>query len=122
MERQAGVEGLGEIGEDVTKRRGGLQSGGNVLQGGGTGGALIRLRVLGPVGGNRENDGRDTHRVSVKNHGEAGAVEGGQDVVYTIGRGSAGSGNNLHQAKTGDGGTVGGTAADIRGLRNGDGL
>ena len=43
MEFQAGAEGIEEIREDSTKGRGRLQSGGNVLQGGGTGGALIRL-------------------------------------------------------------------------------
>ena len=45
-------------------------------------------------------------------------AEFGHDMVYTDGRGSAGSGGdavikNLHWLKIGDGGTVGGTAADI---------
>ena len=59
-ERQAGVEGMGEIGEDSTKVMGGLQHGGNVLQGCGTGIAIIWIGVLGPVHGNVEKSDRDT--------------------------------------------------------------
>ena len=55
MERQAVVEGMGEIGEDATKGRGIHQSGGNFLQGKGTGCALIKLGFLVPVDGNGYN-------------------------------------------------------------------
>ena len=68
-----GVEGLGEIGEDANKVRRGIHSGGNVLQGGGTGGDPISLGDLGPVGGNGKNSGMDTHPVYEKNHGKTGA-------------------------------------------------
>ena len=59
-----------------------------------------------------------THRFSETNHEEAGAAEGRWDVVYTSSGGIEGSGrksvgNNLHQAKTGGGGTVGRGATDI---------
>ena len=99
-----GAEGLGEIGQDASEGRGGLQSVGNVIQVDGAGGDLIWIRVLGPVGGNEENVGRDTHRVSETNHREVGTPEGGQDMVYTGERGRAGSGrnsvgNNLHLTK-----------------------
>ena len=65
-ERQAGAEGLGEIGGDSNKVRVRLQSGGNVLQGGGTDSATILIGDLGPVGGNIGNCGRETHYVSEK--------------------------------------------------------
>ena len=52
MKLQAGVEGLGDIGEDVTKGMGVPQSVGNVLQGGGIGGAPFQIGVLGTVGEN----------------------------------------------------------------------
>ena len=109
------------------KGGGGPQSGGNILQGGGTGGAIIPLGVLGPVNSNGENGVRKTHRILDTNHGEAGAAEGRRYVVYTIRKGSEGSGgnllgNNLHRTKTGESGTMGGTADDIQGLRKGKGL
>ena len=47
---------------------------------------------MGPVGGNVDNGGRNTYRFYEKNHREAGTAEGGRDVVYTGGRGIAGSG------------------------------
>ena len=82
------------------------------------GGALIQIVFLGPVNGNGENSGRDTQWVSETNPGEAGAVEGRREVVYTGGGGSAGIswislGHTLHRTKTGNGGTVGGAAENI---------
>ena len=73
---------------------------------------------MGTVHDNGENGGRETHWVSDINHGEAGVAEGRRDVIYTSSGGSVGSGGNpvgknLHRPKTGDDGTVGGTAADI---------
>ena len=47
MKLQAGAEVLGDIGEDATKERGGVQSGKYVLHGGGTCGALILNQILG---------------------------------------------------------------------------
>ena len=58
------------------KGGGGPQSGGNILQGGGTGGAIIPLGVLGTVNSNGENGVRKTHQILETNHGEAGAAEG----------------------------------------------
>ena len=83
------------------------------------------IKVLGPVNSNGENSGRDTHRFSETNHGEAGAVEGGQYVVHTGGKGSMGGSKNsarkkLHWTKTRGSGTVGDTVANIRGLCKGD--
>ena len=86
------MEGMGEIGEDSKKVRGGPQSGGNFIQGGDTGGATIWLRDLGPIGCNVYNCERDTHWVSKKNHGKAGAAEVGRGVVYSRGRRSSISG------------------------------
>ena len=63
-----------EVGQDATKGKDGFQSGGNFLYGGSTGGAFIRLGVSVSVGGNEENGGRYTHRVSAKNHGKSGAA------------------------------------------------
>ena len=110
---------MGEIGKDAKKVRGGIQSGGNFPQSGGTGGAIICIRVFGPVSSNVYNDVRDTHRISETSYGKAGSVKGGQDVGYTKGGGSeviSGNlfGNNLHRSKTGGGGTLGGAAADIQ--------
>ena len=48
---------MDEIGVDATKGRDRLQSGGNVLKRGGTGGAIIRIGVLDHVDGNGENSG-----------------------------------------------------------------
>ena len=126
-ERQAGVEGLGEMGGDATKGRGIIQSGGSILQGGSTGKYLIWIGVLDHVNNNGENGGRYTHRVSETNNREARMAEGGQDMVYTRGRGSEGIGgnsvsNNLHLKKTGDGGIVGGILENIRSLHKGNGL
>ena len=69
IERQAGAEGLGDIGQDSAKGRGGHQSDGDVLQGGGTGGAIVRIGVLSTVDINGENGGRDTNRVPETNYG-----------------------------------------------------
>ena len=66
---------MDEIGVDATKGRDRLQSGGNVLKRGGTGGAIIRLGVLDHVDGNGENSGRYTYRVYGTNHGEASVAE-----------------------------------------------
>ena len=70
---------------------------------------------MGPIGGNLEDGVGDTHRVSETNHREAAMSEGGRDVGYSKGGGSAGSGgnplvNDLHWKKTGGNGTVGGAA------------
>ena len=67
---------------------------------------------------NGDNVERVTHQVTVKNHGEAGALDGGQDVGDTVGRGSAGSdgdtvSGHLHYLETGEDGSVGGAAANI---------
>ena len=118
MEFQAGEEGLGEVGEVAKKGRGGLKSGRNDLKGGDTGGTTIWLGVLGTFAGNGEDGGGDTHCVYEKNHGEAGLAEVRWDVGDYQGRSSTVSGgipvgNDLHRKKTGDGGTVGGTAADF---------
>ena len=80
--------------------------------------AFIQLRFLCLVDGNGDNSGRDTHRVTVKNHGGAGVLEGGWNVVYTSGGGSAEIGqvsgvDNLHWLYTGDGCTVGDAVTDI---------
>ena len=45
-------DGLGEVGEDVKMGRVGSQGGGNVLQGGGTGGTTFWIGDLGTFGGN----------------------------------------------------------------------
>ena len=79
---------MGEIGKYATKVRGGHQSGGDVLYGGGTGGDLIWIGVLGPANFNRVNSGRDTHRIPVINNGEAITVEDARYMVYNGGRGS----------------------------------
>ena len=75
-------------GGDATKEKSGLQSGGNVLHGGSTGGALIQTGVLGHIDVNGDKGGRDIRHVSKKNDGEAIAMEGGRDMVYT-GRGGS---------------------------------
>ena len=116
-----------EVGEVTKKVRGGTQSGGNVLHGGDTGGNPIWIGDFSPIGGNREDGGVDTHQVYETNHGEPGAEEGKRDVGYSQGGSSLGSGgdpdrNDLHRKKTGDGGTVGGAAADNRGMRKVNGL
>ena len=73
---------------------------------------------MGPIGGDVEDGGWDAHRVSETNHGEAGAAEVRRDVGYYQGGSSAESGgnpvvNDLHRKKTGYGGTVSGTVANI---------
>ena len=73
---------MGEVGEVPKKVMGGSQSGGNVPQGGDTGGTTILIVDLGPIGGYGEESGGYAHKVSEKNHGEAGAAEGGRDVGY----------------------------------------
>ena len=45
----------------------------------------IWLVDLGPICGDGEDSGRDAHRFSEKNHGEAGAAEGEWDVGYPQG-------------------------------------
>ena len=62
--------------------------------------------------------------VSEADNMEAGAEEDRQDVGNSQGVSSLGSGgklfgNYLHHNNTGDGGTVGGVAADFLGLRQG---
>ena len=118
MERQLGIDCLGVIGGGAKKGSGGIQSGVNVIQGGGTCGALIWIGLLGPVVGNGENSGRYTHQISKKNLRKTGAEEGGRCRGYTKGGVSEVSGwnpvkNNLHLMKTGGSGTMGGAAADI---------
>ena len=68
MERQSGAEFLGDIGEEAKNVRIGLQSGGNVLHVGGTGGDLIWIVDLGPIVVNVENVGRYTNWFSETNH------------------------------------------------------
>ena len=52
MEREAGEEGMGYIGEDYTKGKFLLQGGGKLLQGGDTHRALIWIRFFGHVDDN----------------------------------------------------------------------
>ena len=71
-----------------------------------------------PIDGDVEDGGGDVHRVSETNHGEAGVAEVRREVGYYQGGSSVESGgnpvgNDLHRKKTGDGGTVGGTVANI---------
>ena len=82
MEHHEGADGLGDILEDVDKRRGGSKSGGNVLQGDVTCSDTIYLRDLGNDGINGENAGWDPHRVYEANKRNVDAVEGVHDVVY----------------------------------------
>ena len=49
MEYQASEEGLEEVEEDIRKGRGGLQSGGNVLQGGDIGSSTFWIGYLGTL-------------------------------------------------------------------------
>ena len=110
-----GEEGLGEIGGFNKKGSGGLQSGGNVLQGSDTGSTPIWLRKLGTFGGNRENGGGETHQVYEAYHGEAGDADCRQDVGDSQGGSSLGSGRNpidhdIHWKKTRYSVTVGGDA------------
>ena len=74
-EHQLGEEGLGEVGEVDKKGIGIPQSGGNILQGGDTGGTTLWIGDLGNFGGDGEDGGGDSHRVSKAYHGEAGAGE-----------------------------------------------
>ena len=113
---------MGKVEEVSTEGMGGTQIGGNVLQGGDTGGVPIWLRDLGTICGDGEDSGGDTHRFSELNHREAGRVEGRLDVGEYQGGRSLGSSSNLvdnelHQKNTGDGDTVGGAVADFRGMR-----
>ena len=62
MEPQASAEGLGEVGEFDRKGRGRPKSGGNVLQGGDTGGNPLWIIDLGTFGGNGEDSEGATHR------------------------------------------------------------
>ena len=101
MERQAGAEGMEDIGEDYMKGMGGPQSGGNVIQGDETGGASICMVYLVTIGGNAKNSVRDTHWVSETNHRKVGVAEGVWYVVHTSSRGSARTsgntvGNSIH--------------------------
>ena len=113
-----GVEVLGGVGEVTKKGRGGTQSGGNVIQGGETGGTPIWIIDLVNIGGDVEDGGGDSHQVSETNHGEEGVSEGRQYVGDSQSRSSVVSsgnpvGNVLHRKKTGNGGTVGGAAANF---------
>ena len=80
---------------------------------------------MGPISDNAEDGGSRTYLVSETNNCKVVTVEFQQDVVYIKVRGSAGSGwnsvvNKLHWKKTGVGGTVDGTADDIRCMCKGD--
>ena len=116
------AEGMGAVGEVAKKLRGGTQSGENVIQGNETGGNPLWLIDLVTFGGDGEDGGGDTHRVSEADYREAGVVKGRWDVGESQCRSSAGSGGNkvgddLNRKKTRDSGTVGGSAADYRGVR-----
>ena len=65
---------MGEVGGDGNKGRGKTQSGGNILQVCDTGGDTVWLGELGPIDGNVESGGRDSHRISEKNRGKSGAA------------------------------------------------
>ena len=96
----------------------------NVLQGGYTVSTSVWLRYLVPIRVDGDNSGGDANRFSKTNHEEAGVIEGGRDMDYFQGGSSAGSsgnpvGNDLHWNNIGEDVTVGGAAANIRGLRNG---
>ena len=80
---------------------------------------------MGPINGNGEESGGNTHQFSETNNGEAGASEGRREVSLSKGGGSVRSGrnpvvNDLHWKKIGDSGSVGGTAAEIRSIYKGD--
>ena len=53
---------MGEVGEVANNVMGGPQSVGNVPQGGDTGGTIIWLVYLGPIGGDGEYSGGYAHR------------------------------------------------------------
>ena len=57
MECQEAADGLGEVGGDANKRRGGPQSGRNVLKGGDTGATPTWLVYLGHIGVDEEYGG-----------------------------------------------------------------
>ena len=97
------------------------------MQGGDIGGNPILIGDLGPIGDNGEDVRGDAPRISEKNNGEAVAAKGRRDMGYSQGGISLGSGgnpvgNDLHQKTSGDGGTVCGTEANIRGMHKGDGI
>ena len=76
---------------------------------------------MGNFGGDGEDGGGDIDQVSGAYHGEAGVKEGIHDVGDSQGGSSMESGgnpvrNDIDQKKTGYGGTVGGTAANFRGV------
>ena len=109
---------MGEIGEDSKKLSGGTQCGGNVLQGGDTGGTTIWLRYLGNIGGNGEDFGGGGNGVSNTNHGESSTVEDRRDMGYYQVVSSSGSGgnpgvNDLHCKKNGYSCTVGGAVTNM---------
>ena len=76
---------MGEVGEVAKKIMGGPQSGGNVPQGGDTGGTPIWLVDLGPICGDGEDSGGYAHQFSETNHGEAVTAEVGWGVGYPQG-------------------------------------
>ena len=109
---------MGEVGEAIKKVRDGSQSGGNFLQEGATDGTSFWIRDLVKFGSDGEEGASHTKGFSKADHGEAGAEEVRSDVGDSQGRISAGSGGNsviknLYRETTGDGGTVGGAAADF---------
>ena len=80
---------------------------------------------MGPIDGNGEGGGGNTHQFYETNNVEAGASEGRREVSLSKGGGSVRSGrdpvvNDLHWKKIGDSGSVGGTEAKIRGIYKGD--
>ena len=77
--------------------------------------------------GDGEDGGGDTNRVSEADHRESGEAEGRLYVSESQGGSIAGFGRNpfgkdLHQNKIGEGGIVGSTAANFRGVRRGEGI
>ena len=104
-----------EVGEASKKGRYGYQVGGNVLQGGVTGGTNFWIRDLGTFGSNVEEVGGRTYGFSEADNGKAGAVEGRREVGESQGGRSVGSGrnsvgNDLHRETTGYCVTVSGAA------------
>ena len=106
------------VGEDTKKVRGKPQSGGNILQGGHTGGTHLWLGDLVNFSGDGGDYGGDTHRVYEADHEEGGAAEGRRDVGEYQGGSSSGScrnlfENDLHPNKAGYSVIVSGAAADF---------
>ena len=77
---------MGMTGQDYLYRGGGYPGVGKFLQGGGTGGADVQIRVMGSVGINGEYGGGCVQRGTATNYGELGAVKFIQEVGGTGGR------------------------------------